>query len=173
MYKNNSIHVTQRFTDTIYDYISETNQLKAKYILDYNKKKIPESYLRAATQSEFRNSVSQNDYFFFLGKYNHNGSHNIFYLNNRHKGLQTIVYRDDKSGNLRGGTNADYNINEIPPIAFPRTAAGEYFVSIYYPNGKEPFISNSAIISGEDKQRLKSLTINDNPVLVFFKLKNF
>lgn len=169
---NKSLDITDKFRDTIYQYISEDNLLKAKYVLDYSKKKLPESYTRGSWE-KFENTVRENDYFFYIGQYNSTDSHNVFFLSNWHKKLQTVVYRDKNSGILIGGTNANYNIDKIPPIAFPRWVSDDYFVSIYYPNGKEPFITNSSIISDKDKQKIKVLTENDNPVLVFFKLKDF
>jgi hypothetical protein len=63
LYKNsNTINVTQKFTDTIYQYISEANRLKAKYALDYGKKKLPKHYLQGSFD-EFEKAVRQNDYY--------------------------------------------------------------------------------------------------------------
>jgi len=172
LYKNNTIQVTQNLTDTIFEYISGTNLLKANYILDYEKKKVPKQYL-LASHSEFMNITKQNDYYFYIGQYLETECQNIFFLENKYIGTQTIVYRDKKTGNLRGGTSADYNQNEIPPVAFPKAAFGNYLVSWYLPNKNDSFLSNSSIISGGDKLKVKGLTVDDNPVLVFYKLKNF
>jgi hypothetical protein len=169
---NNTIKVTQRFTDTIYQYISETNQLKARYALDYSKKRLPERYLQG-TYDEFHNAISQNDYFYNLGEYIDTEFHNVFFLRNDYIGLKTVIYRDKKSGNLIGGTNADFNMNEIPPLGFPIAASGNYFISVHIPNKNDSFLSNSSIISDEDKIKIKDLQEDDNPVLVFFQLKDF
>lgn len=172
LYKNNTIKVTQNLTDTIFQYISGTDQLKVKYVLDYSKKKIPEQYL-LVSHSEFKNITKHNDYYFYIGQYLETESQNVFFLENAYIGTQTIVYRDKKSGSLRGGTNADFNQNEIPPIAFPKAAYGNYFISSYLPSKKDSFLSKSSIISSEDKLKVKGLIEDDNPVLVFYKLKNF
>jgi hypothetical protein len=173
LYKNNhTVKVTQNFTDTVYQYISKVNRLKAKYILDYNKKKLPKRYLQGSFD-EFKKAVRQNDYYFYIGEYFETESHNIFLLDNWYTKAQVIIYRDKKSGNLRGGTNADYNINEIPPMAFPISASDNYFISSYLPSPNDSILSNSSIISEEDKQKIKNLTGDDNPVLVFYTLKKF
>ncbi|GAB6013571.1 6-bladed beta-propeller [Viscerimonas tarda] len=173
LYNNTtSLHVTQKYTDTIYQYVNESNQLKAEYILDYSKKKLPEIYLKG-TKVEFDHATKQDDYYFYLGQYLETEYHHIFFLENRHIVSQTVVYRDKKSGNLKGGTSANFNWNEIPPIGFPKTASGDYFVSVHLTNKNDTLLSNSSVISEEDKLKINNLTEDDNPILVFFKLKDF
>ncbi len=169
---NNTLYVTQRYSDTIYQYKSTTNQLKARYILDYSKKKLPERYLQGA-MDEFRNATIQNDYYYYLGEYLDTESQHVFFLRNQHTGSRPVVYRDKMSGNLIGGTNVCFDLNEIPPIAFPKAVFRNYLISWYLPQKNDLFSYNSSIITEEDKLRIKGLTENDNPVLVFYKLKKF
>ena len=172
--KNEELYISHRFTDTIYQYSSLDNQLKARYLLDYSSKKLPERYTINSSK-KFEDFIRKNDYFFYIAQYGITASHDVFLLENWHKVLRTIVYRDKRSGNLIGGTNADFNWNETPGTAFPRWVSGEYFVSAYLPTSDENdiFTSNSTIISAEDKARAKGLDENSNPVLVLFKLKRF
>ena len=169
---NNEIKVTQGYTDTIYQYITETNSLRAKYVMDYSNKKLPEHYLYGEG-NEFRNAIRQEDYYFYLGEYLETESHHAFFLCNWHIGLNTIVYRDKKSGNLIGGTNADLNLSEIPLVGFPKAVSGDYFVNWYFPNQNDSLLLNSSVISADDKEKIKNTANDDNPVLVFFKLKYF
>src|SRR5690606_39573089 len=77
-------------------------------------------------------------------------------------GLKTIVYRDRKSGNLLGGTQANYDdVNEIPPMSFPITSFGNYFISCHFPSQGNSLLSNSSILRNEDKQKIKNLTEED------------
>lgn len=172
LYNNSSLYITEKFKDTIYQYVSKDNVLKAKYIFDYSRKKIPERYLKGSSE-QFKNAILQNDVYFYLGEYLDSQSHHVFFINSWFNESQLIVYRDKNSGNMKGGTRPYYNLNEIPPIAFPKTTFGDYLVSRYYPGKKDLFTSNSSIISDDDKLKVKGLTENDNPVLVFFKLKSF
>lgn len=173
LYKNNnSIYITNKFIDTIYQYVNETNQLNAEYVLDYDNKKLP-SYVSTSTFEEFDNKARQNDYYFFIGGYLDTGSHHLFFLENSYIRTLTVIYRDKRSGNMFGGTSANYNLKEIPPIAFPRWAYGNYLISAYLPSENDLFATHSNIISESDKQKVVNLTENDNPVLVFFKLKVF
>lgn len=172
LYHNNSnFDVTQNFTDTIYQYMDLADKLKAKYILDFSKKKLPESYLQGSWE-KFDKATRENNYYFYLGQYIETENNNVFFLENKSIG-QTIIYRDKKSGNLVGGTSADYNQNEIPPIAFPKGASGSYLISLFLPSKNDSYFTNSSIINYQDKQKVKNLTEDDNPVLVMFKLKNF
>ena len=175
--KNKDLYVSHRFTDTIYQYASLDNQLKARYLLDYTKKRLPDKYT-IGDRNKFKNFINRNDYFFNLGKYLDAGSHHVFFLDNYYwqGGLQVVIYRDKYSGKLIGGTNADFNPTEMPRMAFPNWGvSGEYFISTYLPTSDENDIlnSNSTIISTEDKARAKGLDENSNPVLVLFKLKHF
>jgi hypothetical protein len=169
---NNTIKVTQDYNDTIYQYVKETNCLKAVYILDYSKKKIPEIYLKGS-YNDFKNAVRQNDYYFYIGEYFETESHHAFILNNWYIKLNSIIYRDKKTGNITGGTNASFNVNEIPSMGFPIATSGDYFISVYYPHDSDPRLMNSSIVSEEDKEKIKNLKEDDNQILAFFKLKNF
>ncbi|MDR2146923.1 MAG: 6-bladed beta-propeller [Tannerella sp.] len=173
IYNNNrTIHITQAYSDTICEYITETGQLKARYVLDYRKKKLPERYLHLNSFDDFDKTIRQNDYYFYIGKYLDTGTHHIFALEN-YSIAGTVIYRDKHSGNLKGGTDADYITGEIPPIMYPRGVSGTYFISIHWPEKQDSLLSNSSIISGEDKLKIKDLREDDNPVLVFFQLKDF
>lgn len=172
LYNNGTIKITQGYTDTIYEYLNKTNELKAKYMLDYGIKKLPDRYLHCNSFSEFDNTIRQNDYYFYLGRYIETNTHNVFFLENYTIG-RTVIYRDKQSGNLIGGTNADYNMNEVPPCAFPISMSGNWLISAYLPDQTTSLLSNSSIISNEDKQKIKDLTEDDNPTLVFFQLNDF
>jgi hypothetical protein len=173
LFKNNDeLLITQRFTDTIYQYLNESDQLKAKYVLNYSSKKLPVQYLKGSWD-KFQNKVRKNDYYFYLGQYLDTDSHHVFLLENWNKGLQTIIYRDKKSGNLKGGTTANFDVNQMPSLAFSKSVSRDYFISYHYPNKKEVFSTNSSIISDNDKLKTKNLTEDDNPVLVLFKLNDF
>jgi hypothetical protein len=174
LYNNNkAVNITQMYSDTIYQYVDEAEQLKARYVLDYNRKKLPERYLHCDSFDEFDKAIRQNDYYFYNGRYLETENHNVFFLENYNIGERTVIYRDRQSGNLIGGTNADYNMNEIPPIAFPISMSGNYFISSYLPTSNNSLLSNSSIVSDEDKIKIHSLMEDDNPVLVFYKLKDF
>ncbi|MFJ1322021.1 6-bladed beta-propeller [Capnocytophaga canis] len=174
LYKNdNLISLTGHMTDTIYKYNSKTNELTTEFILNYDKK-VPREHLYGETFETFRKATRNNDYYFNIGEYLETFSQNVFFLHNNYAELKTVVYRDKKTGNMTGGTNANYNTKEIPPIAFPKAVYKDYFVSTYIPSSKDyDFLKDSKIISAEDKEKIKHSEDEDNPVLVYFKLKEF
>ena len=173
LYKNNkNIAITQRYSDIIHQYVHKDNKIKAKYTLNFKKKELPERYIKGSMR-EFENAIKNSDYYYYLGEYLETESHDAFYLCNKYIGLNTIIYRDNVSGNLKGGTNADFLTKEIPSIGFPTASSGNYFISCYYPSENDSILSNSSILSNEDKLKIKNLIEDDNPVLAFFTLKKF
>jgi hypothetical protein len=135
---NNAIKITQKFTDTIYQYINETNQFKARYVMDYSKKKLPKRYLQG-TEQEFENAISQNDYYYYLGEYFETKSHHVFFLINNYIELNTIIYRDKKSGHLAGGTGVNVITNEMLSIGFPIATSDNYFICTHIPEKMIPY----------------------------------
>ena len=168
----NNLYISQKFDNTIYQFIDSISELRARYFIDYGKKELPNKYTQG-TWEKFENSVKKNDYYFFLGKFIDTKDHNAFFLENWFINNQTVIFRSKKTGNMIGGTNAEYNLNEIPAIAFPVTTFDNYFISFYLPSNNDLFSSKSSIISSENKLKIKGLSVNDNPVLVFFELKDF
>lgn len=172
LFNNNIINITQSYVDTIYKYVSTTNQLKAEYILDYNKNKLPERYTQVPFD-KFKKDAVKNNYYFYLGEYLTTKYTNVFFLENWNIQMKTIIFRNKKTGHMIGGTSATQDSNEIPPVGFPKFVSGEYFISWYLPNPNDSFATKSKIISNADKLKIKGLTENDNPVLVFYNLKDF
>lgn len=171
LYSNDGkIWITQNDNDTIYRCINETKELRAEYIMDYHSKKLPDYYLNSKKHDR-QNILNQNDYYYSLGEYLETTFHHVFFLRNDYIGFQTIIFRDKRTGNMIGGTDARFNNNEIPSIAFPKTAFGAYFVSVHYPDQNDHLLSNSSIITNEDKQKIKERKEDDNPILVFYRLK--
>ncbi|GGF45409.1 6-bladed beta-propeller [Echinicola rosea] len=172
IFKNKEIMVSQRFNDTIYQYNAKANRLHAKYLLDFQGKKLPGRYLKG-TYEEFKRTVRDDDYFFFIGEYLEAGGFQMFCLRNWYRGSMTIVYRDKNSGNLVGGTKGGFRIEDMPGMAPPQSTYKEEFISWYIPRKDFPFNTKSKMLSETDKAKVRDLTKEDNPVLVFFRLNDF
>lgn len=172
LHKNIELYVTESFSDFIYQIDTLSYKLNKKYILDFNSKKLPGKFLQN-NFDEFLQACRNNDYYYYLGDYLNIENHHVFSLVNNHKGHTLIVYRDKKNGEIKGGTSANFSLAEIPPIAFPRWASGNYFISTYLPDKNDLFASKSTLLSTGDKMKISGLNENDNPVLVLFNLKPF
>ncbi|MBP1617091.1 MAG: hypothetical protein H6Q14_918 [Bacteroidetes bacterium] len=172
LYADNGVaNITKPYTDTIYQYEYASNRLNAKYALDISRKKLPDKYLMG-DWGDFEKALQQNDYFLYNGKYLETKNQNVFFVENWHIKSWGIIFRDKNSGNMKGGTNMVFNTNQIPPISFPISTYKQYFISTYLPDSKLDLSSNSNL-SQEDKIKIKNLTEDDNPVLVFYELKPF
>ncbi|AWW29346.1 hypothetical protein DN752_03855 [Echinicola strongylocentroti] len=172
IYDNDEIIVTQRFNDTIYQYDQSSDQLKSKYILNYNENQLPLKYIKGSFE-EFQKVVKENDYFFFIGEYLETADFQFFSIDNWFRKSKTVIYGDKRTGNMEGGTSGRFNIEEIPSLAPPQSTYKEEFISWYIPRKDFPFNTKSKMLSETDKAKVRDLTKEDNPVLVFFRLNDF
>jgi hypothetical protein len=58
-------------------------------------------------------------------------------------------------------------------MGFPRAASGDWFISTYFAHPNDTLLYKSSLISDIDKDKLKAFKEEDNPMLVFFQLKDF
>ncbi|WP_129588220.1 6-bladed beta-propeller [Capnocytophaga sp. oral taxon 878] len=174
LYKNDSlITLAGRYSDSIYKYDAKKNKLYTEFVLDYDKK-LPKKYLYGENFRVFQEVTKNNDYYFNIGEYFETFSQNVFFLWNNYINLQTIVYRDKKTGNMIGGTSAMLNLEEVPAFNFPIGVDKNYFVSVYNPYiNRYEKLKNSKLISEADKEKIKQFKDDDNPMLVYFTLKEF
>ena len=173
LYHNYTFNITQRFVDTIYQYTSTTNQLDSKFVLDFEKKRLPDKFLEGS-MPEFRDAIKNNNYYYFLGEYLETEHQDAFFLMNDYIGFNTIIYRDKKSKRLIGGTHAIYDSQkQIPSIGFPISSFRNYFISLHYPSSSDSLLFNSMFLSEKDKKIIANMKEDDNPLLIFFELKDF
>lgn len=173
LYNNYTFKVTQNLVDTIYQYTSTTNQLDSKFVLDFKDKRLPDKFLRGDTQ-EFKNAIRNNKYYFFLGEYLETEGQDAFFLMSDFTGSKTVIYRDKKSKRLTGGTQAIYDSEkQIPSMGSPEASFKNYFIALHYPSPSDSLLSNSSFLSEEDKKIIANTQADDNPLLVFFELKDF
>jgi hypothetical protein len=172
LYNNNKeVMITKNFCDTVFQYNISNGKLEALFLLDYRKKKLPEEYV-STYKEQFFDIIKQNDYYYFIGEVLETQKQNVFFLRNDFKGLSTMIFRNKNSGNLKGGTNGDYEFAQIPHFGFPVATSKQYFISLHFPH-KEDAICNSSMLSEEDKEKIQSMKEDDNPMLVFYELKDF
>lgn len=172
VYNNNSIEITENYRDTIYQYDYKNKILRAEYYMDYKDKKLPNRYLTGSKEN-FDNAINNNDYYFYIGKFLKAGTHSLFVLRNSYKGNRAVVYRDNVTGHLKGGTIMNFDTGEIPAFSIPLTSYGDYFVSIHNANAYDSLLVHSTILSDSDKEKILNMKSDDNPALIFYQLKDF
>ena len=175
IYKNDSlISLTGHFSDSIYKYDAKKDKLYTEFVLDYDKK-LPKKYIYGDDDSVFERYSQNNDCYFNIGEYLETFSQNVFFLRNHYNGSSlNIIYRDKRTGNMIGGAIASFNRSEIPIFGFPIAVAGDNFVSLYTPDANDyTVLKNSKYISEADKEKIKQFKDDDNPILVYFSLKEF
>ena len=101
-----------KYSDKIYQYVDTLSVLE-KYWLDFSEKGIPNKYLKMSSVEGY-DAIKKNNYYFFMGEYLENDTHESFKISNfRKKSFNSLIYRDKISGKLKGG-NIISNINIIP-----------------------------------------------------------
>ena len=48
-----------------------------------------------------------------------------------------------------------------------------YFISLHYPSSSDSLLFNSMFLSEKDKKIIANMKEDDNPLLIFFELKDF
>ena len=171
---DNKVNFTKKFTDTVYQYIDD-NKVKIKYALDISDKKLPDRVINQPFEL-FWKEAGQNDYYYFMGQYIENDTHDFFELENKFLKRSTVIFRDKASGNLQGGSSMKIDIKILPPFWYPIASQGSSFISYFSPYNVPKdslYLSENESISEDQKRILKGLKDDDNPVLVFFELNNF
>ena len=165
------IDFTFKFTNCVYQYIDNYN-MNLKYMLDISSKEIPNKLL----QIDYKGLMSElenNDYYFYMGDYFETMTHDYFRLINLHTRQYTDVYRNKQTGNCIGGVSRVVDRTLYVPLEAPISSYGEYFVSYFLPGDSYTNLLTSKVIPDNIVKKLKSLTEEDNPILVFFELNNF
>ena len=123
------------------------------------------------SDKEVLNTLKNNDFYYFMGNYIKNDTHDYFTLNNRYNKMtyQTFIFRDKVSGKLIGGNKISLNDN-IPFFSFPLTAYKNEFIGAISPQSINYYLS-------ENEEKWKNNTLFDqvdsdsNPILVKYNLK--
>lgn len=162
------INFSFKFSDKIYQYV-DTLHIQEKYYLDFSDKKLPDKYLKTNTREVF-NTLKDNDFYYFMGNFIQNDTHEYFALYNRYNKMtyQTFIFRDKASGKLTGGNKISLNDN-IPFFSFPLTAYKNEFIGAINSQSINYYLS-------ENKEKLKNnifdqVDSDSNPILVKYTLK--
>jgi len=169
------IFLTFKFNDTIFQYV-DNNTIKAKYVLNFSDKKIPDRVISELPVMDFFKVVKDNNYYFFMGEYIENNTCNYLRLSNHYIKAHTHIFRNKKSGNMIGGNILVTNQSNFPYTNPPLTSYKSHFVSYFLPEKMDilkEIIKQSELLLEEDKSILQSVENDDNPVLIFYELKDF
>jgi hypothetical protein len=169
------INFTFKLTDTVYQYINDKT-VKAKYAIDIHDKEIPVRIKKELSAEDFFTEIRQNNYYFFMGEYIENSKHDFLILENWHVRNYIFIFRDKGSGNIKAGTVLKNSPAVFPVIREPVASKDSYFISYFIPehiDELKKLLPQSLMLSEEDKIKIENLQEEDNPVLIFYKLKSF
>lgn len=163
------------FSDKIYRYV-DTLSVREKFQLDFGRKGLPNRYLEKGW-NEVYETLKSNDYYFFMGDYTENETHESFQILNFSKDMhRTLIFRDKTSGKMTGGNFVSDGKTLI--FSAPFTTYKDEFIGAL--DGYSIYRTLSEL--KKDKQRQTTynrmydlfghLTEDANPVLVRYRLKN-
>ena len=167
-----------KFSNKVYEYV-DTLSVKEKYQLDFSKKGLPEKYLEMDTR-EVLKALKDNDYYFFMGDYIENDTHEFMLIRNHSKKVyHTLIFRDKMNGKLQGGNMLSPDNDHNLLFAAPLTAYKSEFIG-----GFEASYIHFVLSELQQNEKYKmefdrmnalfsDLKEDANPVLVKYKLKNF
>jgi hypothetical protein len=164
------------FSDKIYRYVDMLT-VKEKYHLDFSRKKLPDRYLEMS-EDEVSQALKNNDYYFFMGDYIENETHEFFMLNNHSsKSRKTLIFRDKASGQMKGGNSILSDIN-VPLMSFPYASYKDEFISAFDANGLQDRIAS---LKNDEEYKLLNERVEElfghldndaNPIIIRYKLKS-
>ena len=163
------INFTFKFTNGVYQYVDDYN-VNLKYTLNLGSKGIPDRLFQE-NYSTLMDGLRSNDYYFYMGTCVENEAHSFFRLLNLFTKQYSFIYRDKKTGNCEGGTSWILDKSLHPQLNPPISSYGKYFVSYFLPTDAQ--LLTSKVLPEEMVTKIKSLNEDDNPVLVFYELKDF
>jgi len=147
--------------DTIYFF--DKNTLTPKYYLDYSTQKLNVSEMKRVGQY-YKELGKKFEFTNFL----ENSTHEFFQIGNP---SPISIFRDKESKIMKAGKFE--RVEETPFIARPMAVYDDYFVCVQEFIDLDFKYTKSHVFSPEDLAKINNQKEDDNPLLIFFKLKPF
>ena len=169
-YNDNTL-ISVSFCDTIYKY--KNDSLRPYMTIDYSSVKLDIEQF-TSMQDYFEKVLISNDRSKadFKGQFYENSTHQIMAL-----AFASYVYSifiDKKTNNIQSGIYCTYDDDKGVNIIAPAGVYNDWFYEVCNASDfKHNVITSNEFISQEDLAKLESLKEDDNPYLVFYKLKQF
>lgn len=172
-----NVNFAFKFSDKVYQY-TDSLSVREKYQLDFSGKELPVEYLQKSTDEVFE-ILKSNDYYFFMGDYVENETHESFFIENwSKKSRKTLIFRDKENGKLKGG-NIISGERNIYTFTAPFTAYKDEFIGILDAYEISRLLAE---LKKHEKYQEAYNRLNElfghleedaNPILVKYKLKSF
>lgn len=170
---NNNIFYTPEFSDTVYKIDGRPN-IYPKLVIHYPGPNVNEKLKERKKENlqEYNKLMNTNQYYSFKGEIICNDD-SIYCIYSYKNGLTGYFY-SEKTHNIVGGSLSsklspkDSALLEL--YRYPVTTFNDYFVSIL---DVSEFGYSKWLASGKLAELKKSIKPTDNPILVFYKLKDF
>lgn len=171
---NNKIFYTPEFSDTVYQIVGKPLNVYPKLIIHYPGPDINSKLkeIHKENISNYTRLSNTNQYYSFNGEVLCNDD-SIYYVASYKNGLTGYFY-SEKSNKIIGGNPVSkllpIDSAQLDSYRYPVTTFNNYFVSIltYSDFGHVKWLSSAKL-----SKIKKDIKPTDNPILVFYKLKDF
>lgn len=169
---NQNIIVREPYVDSLF--IFKNDSLFTYKTFDISSKEIDLNQFQSIVDFfEYLNKGEESKGIIYSDKYIENSTHIIFGL--LYKNTQYPIYINKTNYHAVSGLQCAFESDKNISICFPKNTYNDWFYEIRRP---DPFIINNAItsdryISKQDIDKLKKMKEDDNPFIMFYKLKNF
>ena len=165
------------FNDTIYSICSD-NSFQTEYVMDFQGRKLPEVFLLKENYRERQKVIDTDNYVFFPGDYVPTKDYLYFNFSIEHVMYQGLYSRQTKECVIGNGFYNDINYifqySNIISSMDDNVLVGymqSYLVDeVFSQHSMEKW---SGIIGKTNAQIVGSIKSEDNPILLFFHIKNF
>ena len=157
-----------KFTHLIYQYVDTAN-VRVKYQLDFLNKAIPNRCLQM-NMNELFDVLEGTDYYYFMGQYVENETHECFVLHNNHNrsSFKTFIFRNKETKQLIGGNKIILN-DTIPFFGHPIASYEDKFIGVVNSESVFNFLKENN--NKRKYSKLEQLDEDANPILAIYKLK--
>lgn len=165
----NDINFSFKFSNIIYQYV-DTLCIQTKYLLDFSDKELPAQYIETSTK-EILDVLKNNNFYYFMGDFIENNTHEYFALNNRYnkKAGKTFIFRDKANRRLIGGNKILLNDN-IPFFGYPLTAYKNEFIGAISSQVINSYLSENQG-KWKNSKLFDQIDSDSNPILIKYTLQ--
>lgn len=165
---NNSVIVTQGLNDIIYS-LDANNNLSTKLTLDYSNSHfdISDTYDIQSLLTELK---AQNA-FCFTGEYLETTNYQYINLINYANSTMLNIFVNKNNKQIIAGAKLETDNDILPFIQAPSITYNDYFISLVRKNDIKTKIQSSKYLSEDDISKLNNIDDENNPTLIFYKLK--
>lgn len=168
--KTGNINLSRFMDNNIYSI--DDNAIKLKQRIVFNDCELNLPKVVNPVNYEELESAMINDKYLYTGKFCETNNYEFYTFKSKND-FRCILYRNKKNGKVLGPIKitADASLIECPSIY--AHSYGDYFIAVeYHSDDFMQYAANSKVFSKAQMDLLRTSTVDDNPLIIMYKLKD-